>query len=244
MYEKERIGKNEYCRKCKREHGGKLAGPFSFLHLGDKFETDPYKVLFVGKTTWDSPEDKEKKMKDQIREGNDYEYVDISDGYENLEKPGDKTTGKVYFSFIQSTAKKLYDSKEDWIDRIAITNIYKCNVSGAKNSPSDEHNKYIREICIKDFQIFKKELEIMKPKHIILLIGPSYDEYLDIIFPLSVFRQIGGISEEERWKISEGKIRILRTYHPVYYKKRYPRELDNIKEKFADKIVQWIKRSP
>lgn len=45
-------GKCEDCKEYCKEKGLQLHGPLSFFNVGDGFENDQYRVVFVGKTHW------------------------------------------------------------------------------------------------------------------------------------------------------------------------------------------------
>ncbi len=61
MYKNINLGNNETCQRCKDFHKGinsELYTPASLWNVGDKFETDQYKVMFVGKPARGLPGEK------------------------------------------------------------------------------------------------------------------------------------------------------------------------------------------
>jgi hypothetical protein len=218
----------DYCKKHKLE----LHGPLSFFNVGNEFEDDTYKVVFVGKTHWYNKED-----------------VDALDNYENLIFRDCRNDGHDMFKnhpskfwvYIKRIAQQLYpdiESMDNLLNCIAITNLTKCNTS--QNS-RDTTPYTLTDNCVKKF---KKEIEVLSPKHLIFFTGGDYDEYLlDMNFGFSNSpknitspqdkRRIGNLNVlwwEREFLDSNRKMRVLRTRHPV----RAPKE-------FPDKIFAWIK---
>ncbi len=235
MYDKEELGSNASCAKCKgfaRDKSLNLVGPISAFHVGSNFGNDKYKIVFVGKNTWYGKEDFEKeKVKDK-------HYADSTKkGRASLKKEANKNSK--YWDYIISIVKKLYEDMnlEDAIENISITNIIKCNTTGEDDEPSDKTPKNIKENCI-NFKILEKEIETLKPKHIIFLTGKSYDEYIEK-FNFGKLVKDGKKETKNNGKIvwwelefstDKGKIKVLRTSHPQGKKK----------DVFVDEIVKWI----
>lgn len=233
MYIKKRIGTtdNKYCRDCKKN--SQLAGPISFFHVGSNFENDQHKIVFVGKNTW------------YDQEGFNYErYLGQSfadarkNGRDSLNGMNNKNSN--YWPYIRNIAEALYGNFELGIENISVTNIIKCNTTGENTNSSDNTPKNIKQKCI-DSRIFEKEIEIMKPKHIIFLTGTSYDDEIKNI-NFSCSQAI----DEENKRIDDGKIvwwtrklcdgenlkySILRTSHPQGIHK----------DIFIKSIIDWVK---
>jgi len=237
MYINEKIGKmgNEYCGYCKKN--SELAGPISFFHVGSNFENDQHKIVFVGKNSW---YDKDGFQEDKYSEGcfADTRKVgrDSIIGY-GINSP--------YWRYIRYITEKLYGNINDGVERIAVTNIVKCNTTGEKDDYTDKTPKDIIKNCI-DSRIFEKEIEIMKPKHIIFLTGTSSSSYdYDDEIKNYNFNCSQAIDEENK-RIDDGKIvwwtrklcdednlkySILRTSHPQ----------GKHKDIFIKSITDWVK---
>lgn len=233
MYINEKIGKmeNEYCEYCKKN--SQLAGPVSFFHVGSNFENDQHKIVFVGKNSW---YDKDGFQEDRYSKGCFADTRKV--GRDSINGYGEYKINSHYWGYIRHITEKLY--MKDGVEHIAITNIVKCNTTGEKGDYSDKTPKNIIKKCI-DSRIFEKEIEIMKPKHIIFLTGPSYDDEIkNINFSCSQ------VIDEENRRIDDGKIvwwtrklcdednlkySILRTSHPQ----------GKHKDIFIKSIIDWVK---
>jgi hypothetical protein len=237
MYDEEKIGCqiNEYCSCCKNsEVALKLAGPISFFHIGLNFENDQHKIVFVGKNTW---YDINGFKRDKVKiKGKCYANA-TKNGLSSLKR--EKNTHSNYWGYIIDIIKELYGNVETGMENIACTNIIKCNTTGEDGKADDKTPKEIRDSCV-DSGIFQKEIEIMKPKHIIFLTGTDYDDAIKN-FDFGCSKVIDG----RKTRLNDGKIvkwprelyhngklkyHILRTSHPQ----------GKNKEAFISNIIDWI----
>lgn len=236
MYIKEKVGckrGNEYCNYCKRNK--KLAGPISFFHVGSKFNNDKYKIVFVGKNSWYNKDG----YQDEISAKGCFADA-RKDGRDSINGYGEYKINSHYWGYIRHITEKLYGNMRDGVERIAVTNIVKCNTTGEKDDYSDNTPNDIIQKCI-DFGIFEKEIQIMKPKHIIFLTGTDYDEEIENFkfgcSEISNGRKTKfGNGTIVRWprKLSHnGKLKyfIMRTSHPLYKNKTL----------FTRNIIDWVK---
>jgi len=224
----------EYCEK----KGLQLHGPLSFFHIGEKFENDQYKVVFVGKTHWYNKSDVEKlqflcyKFRDCRDDGARYLLTRYS----------------MFWGCIQDIVMQLYPNEENDADRIlshiSVTNLTKCNTS---ENYQDTTPYYLTDNCI---ELFEQEIRSLRPKRIIFFTGKGYDSYIDKLnFGYSIRdvtkrtdkREITnrkGIKNKYVWwwhreliENNEVKMNYLRTRHP----QGAPKE-------FINEIVKWINR--
>lgn len=160
----------ESCKRCQRyceKNGLQLHGPLSFFNIGDQFENDRYKVVFVGKNHWYSKTDVEEmgflapsRFRD-ARAGGLWAFLDRQ---------------SIYWRCIQDIAKLLYPEEEDEVDlldHISITNITKCNTSKGYR---DTTPYYMTDNCV---EILEEEIKALHPKHLIFLTGRGYDSYIN-----------------------------------------------------------------
>lgn len=181
LYESKSV--SSLCKGCEEIRINKypeknLCGPISLFGVGNNFESDKYKILFVGKNNWYQP--------DQIAE---LEHI-LNSHFGNATKGGrimfefdfpDQSAEKhsrrsAYWRCIREITKDLYPEEETsarW-NRIAVTNLVKCNIFTGNSvdiTPYDFSDK-----CL---ELLNEEIKILKPKHIILFWGTGYDEYLN-----------------------------------------------------------------
>lgn len=232
-YIKEKVGckkGNECCKYCKRNN--KLAGPISFFHIGSMFKKDKYKIVFVGKNSWYNKKD---CKDDKYAKGC---FTDVREfGRNCINREAAKRSH--YWGYIKYITEKLYGDISVGIENIAVTNIIKCNTTGEKGDYSDNTPDDIKQKCI-DFGIFEKEIQIMKPKHIIFLTGTDYDEAIGNFkfgcsdSPINGRKLDNGkIVKWTRKLYHNGKLKyfVFRTSHPQGKNKKI----------FTRNIIDWIK---
>jgi hypothetical protein len=228
MYKHVNLGNNEICKKCKDLHKRanlELYPPASLWNVGDKFETDQYKVMFVGKPARGSP-------------GEDTGY-----GFLDCRKCGAELyngVGWPYWNYTKEISKRLYGSAEEGWNRIAFSNIIKCNNSVDIDTATYDMKKH----CIDELRVIWKEIEILQPKNVVFSTHWYYDDFIDKFIIGDKYKDITDrnhripngkkkISWWHREFYKDGQLimRILRTAHPERQQK----------EGFVSKIVEWIK---
>ncbi len=144
--------------------------PASFWNLGDNFadKTKP-RIAFVGKSTWLSRENLEKAC-EKVEPVYDPRimipefYIPPSRGYR-------------YWKCIKNISDKVYSTRKDnldFLENVFITNLVKCNVIG-KDFRDITDFEYYRN-CI---DIFEKEIEIVKPSHVIFVTNDYFDSLIE-----------------------------------------------------------------
>jgi hypothetical protein len=238
MYKELKLGGNEICKTCKIENIKVKSGisrPISPWHIGKRFKDDFYKVMFVGKNA---------------RGDDDNKRSDVIDatifGKKALLNPF-----SAFWSYTGEIACRLYGPNlKDAIESIAMANLIKCN-----NAMDDEGRNHdgtsvdyttplMKENCLNKMKVFWKEVDILKPKHIILYTHHDYDGYLEK-FPNFSENEITekdftckvGAKNIKWWDkelCRDGTLsmRVLVTSHPERKKKK----------EFVDKIISWIKK--
>ncbi|SEH44212.1 hypothetical protein [Selenomonas sp. KH1T6] len=242
MYAQKNLGSivppsNPCCVECNKEHKSKfetdLFKPVSAWVVGDNFDSQEKRILFVGKTAVGAGENK-------------YFYPGYPDDGENhycteVFFDARKKLWPNYSRFwstISNVSKRIFLNVpiDDLVEYIAITNLIKCNC-GHESCASGHIEKFefMRFNCIDYLDIIRREISIINPTHIVFLVGKNFDENICSIFDeLNIIQRISQ-PRKDRW-IGEGrlsdlghKIHILRTCHPQYA----PKDIE-------DSIVDFI----
>jgi len=231
--------KSDRCNICKaycKEKGLQMRGPLSFFNVGEKFEHDRYKVVFVGKNHW-YDKDAVEKLK----------FLGFST-FRDCRDDGTTmflTRQSMFWRYIYNIAKRLYPEEEneaEILNRISVTNLTKCNTS------TDYRDTTPYELTDSCIEIFEEEIKALHPKHVVLFTGKDYDPYINklrfgyTVFPRDMTKrtyksEIKNQSYVLWWHrqfCGKGEVRIhlLRTRHP----QGAPKELVN-------EIVKWIKKT-
>ena len=199
------------CGTCRAECQ-KLDGPISIWQVGSEFCNSKYKVMFVGKTARGTPGDFTMSGISVLdaRDRGDELYLDPV-------KKG------AYWSYTKEICNKV-EGENSW-EKIAFSNIVKCNNSNANDTATQE----MKEHCIIENRIILKEIEIVDPDTIIFYTGCDYDQYIVKMFADSFIkdgdkteRQIGA-KLVPWWEFvvrqNGHDVHCLRTGHPERKKK-------------------------
>ena len=226
MYE--RIGMGN-CRTCSICHANieNLSIPFTAWCVGNNFNNENKKILFVGKNArggYDIP----KSVK----------FLNVFDHGRWFWKPENwrETWGVAqpsYWNYTREITGKIFGDNS--FEHIAFTNLVKCNNSPNKDTTSD----LVKRNCICDLKVFSKEAKIIRPTHIIFYTSWYYDGYIQHAFETfktlnEARKKIG--AKYVPWGNAEAtidalKIRVLVTGHPQYLKK----------DEFTNAICSWVK---
>lgn len=241
-----KLRENEYCKKCREKFGDKIENcghPLSFYVIGEKFRNEKYRVVFVGKkarTGW------EENPIDKISG-----FIDARcDTKEDLFLPPWSTYP--FWQCIKEICWRLWNVRDPDImwRKIMITNIVKCVVEN-KNEVLTEVSEY----CILKTRFLEWEIRIVKPTHVIFFTGPDFDEFIDELD--FGYEEKEDLEKKEReWIMDNKKYKIL-WWHRAF--KRYGRVMmhflrvnhpsnfywakNEIKDKFAKKIADWIRKN-
>ena len=201
MYDEIKIAKNEICTDCKVIVND-LYSPVTIWQVGNFFNNDKYKILFVGKNA-------------RGPLGNFYDCIKEADKLIDCSWP--------YWSYTKAIFNKIYpDSEVNAWEKIAFTNIVKCNNSVSVDTTTEK----IKENCILKLQVLKREVSILKPNYMVFYTGKDYDHYIQEVFNIKIDaskrKQIGRrqIPWNEFSIYENGHItKCLRTAHPERKKK-------------------------
>ena len=155
---------NPVCRQCRSDAAPELSGPIGVWQVGRKYESDAYRLLLIGKNA----------------RGTIFGNVD-----EQLEEQGfidgtgfaDESIYKkrwAFWHYQTSIIERLFGSIDEGWERVACTNLIKCNNSMGIDTTSFETAKH----CLDQLGVVWKEIDILKPLTIILFTGAKYDNFI------------------------------------------------------------------
>jgi hypothetical protein len=231
-------------------------GPLSFFNIGDGFAEDKYKILFVGKNTWYNKDDVEKlegfpeypksAFRDCRDDGRDMFEHNCSMFWRCIREITQELYGDPDLYPQCKNSSGRWDFDKLW-EHIAVTNLTKCNTSTETDS-GDSTPYYFTEHC-KGF--FEKEVENLKPTHLILFLGRGYDQCIKELTFVKNNSKVNdeGYTDDKKWiPIGERKRKVwwwqekffesgknlffLRTRHP-----------QGAPAEFAKEIATWIQKS-
>lgn len=234
MYKSLNLWTNPICVKCRKAAISELSGPVGIWQLGRDFGNDPYKLVFIGKNARGTIYDKSTALDQLMRFG----FIDGTDKADVWIK--DK--GWAYWRYTAGIIEEVFGSIPIGWEKVAFTNLVKCNNSLTLDNTTLE----TATSCLDNLKVTWNELEIIKPKNIIIFSDNSYDDFIerytskfrlfdvtDKKFRIDVGRKT--ILWWERHCIDDNgrKFRVLRTSHPERKKK-----VD-----FINKLAEWVKSS-
>jgi hypothetical protein len=201
MYRDEGFGECGICKKCQDDvtqaNQKPLSKPVGAFCVGEHFDENAIKVLFVGK----------------VARG---EYSGIGRGRTLW-----ADEGWSFWEYTRCITNKVFGDES--IENIALTNIIQCNNSNDFDKTLASTKKH----CIVELRAIRKEIEIIKPNRIVFYTVANYDDYIPYIFDefyegVSTQKEIG--AKKMTWKeavgvISGVSINILRIEHPERKKK-------------------------
>ena len=234
MYNEIQLGKNSVCIECRKLHeaNGFFSRPLAPLQIGEHFEDDKYKILFVGKTARGESPDKHNELVIDDRSLS-------TEHYRKRISP--------FWSYTMDIVNQLYGlSQNEWEigwKRIAMTNTVKCT----RTHDNDNTSKEMKDNCISRLGVIWREIEILRPKNVVFYTASYFDRFLNDI-PIDMqcdtirdkhyklYRENGDPwiiwwHRELHDKSKKPIMRVLRTNHP----QGEPRE------EFVNAIVRWLK---
>jgi len=227
-YAELRVGRG-LCGKCSVPKEVNSGLPVSFFVVGEDFQKQELRVMFVGKTVQSGWESSPRNEASGFLDSRKY-------AKEELFLPFWSTSP--FWQCIKEICQIVWEinNLEEMWRRIAITNLVKCSTS----PDLDTTPPLLKRNCIENAGFFENEVKIARPTHMILFTGPDYDEYLKKLRfgyddyeekdAISFLDEEGKIIEHfeggrELWEgafLEGGKVKmlLLRTYHPASYMKR------------------------
>lgn len=159
LYKKLNIGKSDVCLSCHKENP-ELTKPVTAWFVGEHFDIQSPKILFVGKTARGVPRD---------------EVDGVIQAFD-MSRDGLWFTNWPYWSYTRAICQEIFGS--DDLENIAFTNMVKCN-----SSPTiDTTSELMKQNCICNLKVIQKEVELIKPELIIAYTGYAYDQSWKSVF--------------------------------------------------------------
>ena len=150
MYKSKDIGKNEVCALCKK-YNKDLSDPLGIYFVGDNYENEKMKLLFVGKNS-----------RGLFKDCDRFNEIIIDATKVAREKLWNESWA--YWSYTKEISKLIFG--DDTPNHIAITNLLKCNNTDDNDDTTDD----MKQNCISKQHIIKDEIEILNDQSIHALI--------------------------------------------------------------------------
>ena len=222
LYDEIGLGTCDICKKCKTDNPGLYSKAVGCWFVGNEFSNQAKRILFVGKNARGIP-------------AHDYEENQNDKGFlEEFRYTRDILWNKgwAYWSYTREICKELFGSLG--VEAVAFTNMIKCNGSDSIDTTTDSTKDY----CIHELGVIKREIEVIKPTHIICYIGDSYNHWLiDLFDKLECMKStkipVGKkeITFADFDAVLQGrKIKVLKIAHPERKKKNA----------YISAVVNWI----
>ena len=218
MYQNCRLGTSEKCNMCRKEYPG-LSKPISIWHIGNRYAKSTHRVLFVGKAARGSIEQDSGSING------------VLDGTGVPEDLYD-SVGWPFWSYTRTIASELYGESDAW-EKIAMTNMVKCNASEGEDTTTETRMQNCAEYL-------RRELELLCPKNIIFYTNKCYDNAVASLFDQMEDADYCDVPCGEKqmhlWKftgkIREHTIRVMRAGHPERMQKA----------DYTGQIIRFIRR--
>lgn len=180
MYFNERIGCNSICEKCKefseKKNKKLLDGVVPIFHIGKDYNKNEKRILLIGMVAYGW--EKLANLWESTFNENEKTLYDIQKDVENQSIVLFRKKKERYFKYLVYALTKVFNDFDTAYNNIALTNLVHCNTG----SINDNLPQGVRNYCINIDQngfVFK-EIEILKPTHIIVFTkSPKYINYLN-----------------------------------------------------------------
>ena len=225
LYDDLNLGLCDVCQKCKDDNPDLYSKAVGCWFVGNVYDEQKKKILFIGKNARGMPaKDYEEN---QNKKGVLDEFRYARDNLWNKSWP--------YWSYTRSICKELFGSLG--MEAVAFTNMVKCNGSDTVDTTTES----MKEYCIKELGVVRKEIELIVPTHIVCYTHTHYDNWLPFLFDKSsclnsAHKAIGRKKmpyAEYECVLGNSNIKVLRVGHPERM----------LKEDFVSSIVDWLKNN-
>jgi len=184
MYAKKNLGSvekppiNPCCKECHSTFRGELSKPMSAWIVGNEFNKQEKRVLFIGKIAIGDDGDKFLYPNYRNDDNSPTHYCINVFGVTRENIWNEHSTS--FWRFIKDLTRKLFPkvAESNLLEYIAITNLIKCNNSESKANITE----YMQFNCVDYLDVVRREIDIINPTHIIFLTGKKYDENICNIF--------------------------------------------------------------
>ncbi len=162
IYESDlRIPHNEICtRFC----DAKYKVPLLPWHIGKQYGASVPRIVFVGKPH------REDLPTQRLTSG-------LQDG-QALADTLFRTSTWAYWSYTREILAAVFGNTETGWEQVALTNIIKCTSVGRESGGADRTTSRMKDACIRNLGVIRAELRLLRPTHVIMYLGSSYDSYI------------------------------------------------------------------
>lgn len=230
-YKQMQLAENEYCKECRNKikqiidtkPEGKISKPVCCWFVGNNYATNKKRILFIGKNArgyW-------------CEKGEEGEIIAFQDARQvNDERKPLWEVSWPYWSYTKAITQQIFGS--DSLENVAFTNLIKCNFSGDKDTTTG----FMKDCCINKVGVVKEEIKIIKPTHIVIFSGTSYDEQIKNMFDKITVKNEKNVTVGKKtmpWFEAEvvlqnSSIKLLRIGHPERMKK----------DEFINLVTDWL----
>ena len=225
LYDEIDLGLCEICQKCKTENPNLYSKAVGCWFVGNAYEEQKKRILFIGKNARGMPAKGYEENQNEKGFLDEFRYT----------RDGLWDVSWSYWNYTRAICKELFGSLG--MEAVAFTNMVKCNGSDTVDTTTES----MKEYCIKDLGVVSKEIEIIKPTHIICYTHTYYDAWLPFSFDRmnclkSEYKAIGKKYmpyAEYDCELGSSKIKVLRIGHPERLNK----------EDYISTVVDWVNNS-
>jgi len=232
-----------------RSDGGVKVGPKTLFHVGDSFEHRRFRPVFVGKTDWYNL--KQWQSEEPISTHGKIIKNTFGQGTEWYKDDG----GVAFWRYIKEITQEINLSLDDY----AVSNLAKCDVmyKYAKEKYKEDTPLIMYQKCTK---IFNKEMQILRPTHIIFFTNEYFDDLIHAIrFWFDDYSYYQDIKESyyikqitNSYKVKKRNRTACWWHRSFYYdSSRKKPELQFLRTrhpqgapgKFKEKIIEWLEEN-
>lgn len=230
QFEKEKIGENVICSKCRKETNI-CTTPLSPYFINDEKINPDERIMFIGKTARGSG----------FGEETDIFFEDVTAfGNEFI-----RNSSWAYYSYTREIIEKYFGNIDSGIKYITYSNLMKCN-----NESTQDTTPYIaKQYCLNENKFIWKEIDIIQPKRLIIYSNRFYDDFIENFRPMNcdhfkdVTDKFNKVEVGEKYALywhreffdKNGKLicAFLRTSHPERLNKK----------KFVQNVLTFLKET-
>lgn len=235
------------CKNCQKNTSKKrkISLPQPIPYIGPNFTSDKYKMMFIGKDTYNN-QLYNKKSKKKISY---FETETVEDLYNSDKGP--------FWVWVREISSKVLKKKENVLPYLAYTNLLKCQIrKDTLKNPNWKYYEPAAIYCIQKLGWIYKEISYVKPKNVIIFIGTDRDYALTKLFLKTENGELIKKFDFSRYKIKkinkrfsdnflfvhikehQTKTRFILTIHPGAYGTYFPSEMKEIVKRKIITIVQ------
>jgi len=150
---------------CRLRCDARFKRPLLPWHIGDLYESDPRRLVIVGRPQRD-----------------DHESVARPAGTRDGRAAAERlyrTKPWPFWRYTREILARVYGSSDEGWRRVALTTIVKCANAGPRAGGGDATTRVMKESCIREAGVIREELAVLAPRTLLLYTGRDYDEWVD-----------------------------------------------------------------